>query len=193
MEFIDTMDIGESGDIDRSVSAIKPEQVVTEQDNIDPKSKSQFSSFMSYHEGETSSMDQSTIEKELSKSPIEDSTQRHDSGADDHGDVSSHDTDVIAYECNEIRSLSIEVSFPIDSVPNLEIVTEDDSVESAMEVEVIPPRRSARDRKQTQLYGNPLLYRIIHHLTPRLVPELLQHLSDIMESLTDKYSGTVEF
>ena len=108
------------------------------------------SSFMSYHEGESSLMDPSTDE-ELSKSLIEDSTQRHDSGADDHGDVSSHDTDVIPYESNEIRSPPIEVSSPSDSVPNLEIVTEDDSVEPAMEVEVVPPRRSARDRKQTQL------------------------------------------
>ena len=101
LEFIDTMDIGESGDVDQSVSAIEPEQIVTEQDNIDPKSESQFSSFMSYHEGESSSVDPSTDEKELSKSPIEDSTQRHDSGADEHGDVSSHDTDVIVYESNE--------------------------------------------------------------------------------------------
>ena len=47
LEFIDTMDIGESGDVDQSVSAIAPEQIVTEQDNVDPKSESQFSSFMS--------------------------------------------------------------------------------------------------------------------------------------------------
>ena len=157
------MDIAESGDIDQSVSAIEPEQIVTEQDNIDPRSESQFSSFMSYHEGESSSMDPSTDEKELSKSLIEDGTQRHDSGADDHGDISSHDTDVIAYESNEIRSPSIEVSSPSDSVAYLEIVTEDDSVEPAMEVEVIPPRRSARDRKQTKLYRNPLLCRITYH------------------------------
>ena len=104
LEFIDTLGIGESGDVDQSVSAMEPEQIVTEQDNIDPKSESQFSSFMSYHEGESSSTDPSTDEKELSKSPIEDSTQRHDSGADDHGDVSSHDTDVIAYVSNETRS-----------------------------------------------------------------------------------------
>ena len=103
LEFIDTMDIGESGDVNQTVSAIEPEQIVTEQDNIDPRSESQFSSFMSYHEGESSSMDPSKDEKELSKSSIEDSTQRHGSGADDHGDVSSHDTDVIAYESNEIR------------------------------------------------------------------------------------------
>ena len=41
--------------------------------------------------------------------------------------------------------------FPSDSVPKSEIVTEDDSVEPTMEVEVVPLRRSARDRKQTQL------------------------------------------
>ena len=77
--------------------------------------------------------------------------KRHDSGADDHGDVSSHDSDVIAYESNEISSPSIEVSSPIDSVENLELVSEDDSVEPTMAVEVVPLRRSARDRKQTQL------------------------------------------
>ena len=138
-------------------------------------------------------MDPSTDGKELSKSLIEDSTQRHDSGADDHGDVSSHDTDVIAYESNETKSPSIEVSFPGDPVANLEIVTADDSVEPAMEVEVIQPTRSSRDRKQSQLFGNSLLHRITYHLTPRVVPELLPHLSDTMESLKDKYSGTVKF
>ena len=157
LKFIDTMDIGESGDIDQSVSAREPGQIVTGQDNIDPKSESQFSSFMSYHEGESSSMDPSTDEQELSKSPIEDSTQRHDSGADDHGDVSSHDTDVIAYESNEIRSPPIEVSSLSDSVSNLEIVTEDDSVEPAMEDEVVPPRRSSRDRKQTQRFWKSII------------------------------------
>ena len=61
-----------------------------------------------------------------------------------------------------------------------------------MEVEVVPLRRSARDRKQTQLFGNPLLYRITYSLTPRVLSELL-HVPDTMESLTDKCSGTVEF
>ena len=91
---------------------------------------------------------------------------------------------MIAYEPNEIRSPSI--SSPIDSVPNLEMVTEDDSIEPAMEVEVIPPRRSARDRKQTQLFGNPMLYRITCNLTPRVLAKLLHHVPDTMESLTDK-------
>ena len=193
LEFIDTMDIGETGNVDQSVSAIEPEQIVTEEDNVDPKSESQFSSFMSYHEGESSSMDPSTDEQELSKSPIEDSTQRHDSGADDHGDISSHDSDMIAYESNEISSPSIEVSSPIDSVPNSEIVTEDDSVEPTMEVEVVPLRRSASDRKQTQLFGNPLLHRITYNLTPRVLSDLLHHVPDTMEPLTDKCTGMVEF
>ena len=78
MEFIDTMDIGETGSVDQSISAKEPDQIMTEQDNVDPKSESQFSSFMSYHEDESSSMDPSTNEQELSKSPIESSTQRHD-------------------------------------------------------------------------------------------------------------------
>ena len=95
LEFIDTMDIGETGSVDQSVSSIEPDQTVTEQDNVDPKSESQFSSFMSYNEGESSSMDPSTEEQKLSKSPIEGSTQRHDSGANDHGDICSHDSDMI--------------------------------------------------------------------------------------------------
>ena len=74
LELIDTMDTGDSGNVDQSVSAIEPEQIVTEQNNVDPKSESQFSSFTSYHEGESSSMDPSTDEQELSKSPIEGST-----------------------------------------------------------------------------------------------------------------------
>ena len=65
--------------------------------------------------------------------------------------------------------------------------------EPTIEVEVMEPRRSARNRKQTKFFGNPLLYRITYHLTPRLKPELLQHLSDTMETLKEKYSGTVEF
>ena len=64
---------------------------------------------MSYHECESFSMGPSTEEKELSKSPVEDSTQRNDSGADDHEDISSHDNDMITYETKESSSSSIEV------------------------------------------------------------------------------------
>ena len=51
---------------------------------------------MSYHEGGSSSLDPSTMEQELSKSPIEESTEKNDSGADDQVDISSHDESLIA-------------------------------------------------------------------------------------------------
>ena len=34
LEFIDTMDIGETGNVDQSVSIMEPEQIVIEQDNV---------------------------------------------------------------------------------------------------------------------------------------------------------------
>ena len=97
LEFIDTMDVGDTSDVDKSVSLMESDQIVTGQDNVDPKSKSQFSSFMSYHEGESSSMDPSTNEQEFSKFPIGSSTQTHDSGVGNQGDINSHDSDMIAY------------------------------------------------------------------------------------------------
>ena len=75
LEFINTMDVGDTSNVDQSVSIMESDQTVTGQDKVDPKSESQFSSFMSYHEGESSSMDPSTNE-ELSKSPIEGSILR---------------------------------------------------------------------------------------------------------------------
>ena len=99
---------------------------------------------------------------------------------------------MIAYESNETSSPSIEVSSSIDSIPKSEIVTEDVLVGPTMEVEVVPLRRSARDRKQTQLFGNPWLYRITYNLTPRVLSDLLHHVPDTMESLTGKCTDTVE-
>ena len=163
-----------------------------EQTTVDPKSESQFSSFMSYHEGESSSLDPSTMEQELSKSPIEESTQKNDSGTNDQVDISSHDEDIIAYETKKSSSPSIEISSST-SVTENEKVAEVNEPESTIEVEVMEPRRSGRDSKQTKFFGNPLLYRMTYHLTPRFVPELLQHLSETMETLQDRYSGTVEF
>ena len=135
-------------------------------------------------------MDPSTEEKELGKSPMGDSTQANDSEADDHEDISSHDSDMIAYETKESSSSSIEISSFTNPVTD---VAEDNESEPAIEVEVTEPRRSARDRKQTKFFGNLLLYRVTYHLTPRLIPELLQHLSDTMETLKERYSDTVEF
>ena len=192
LEYIDTMEVDETGNVEQSVSEMEPEQIVTEQDNVDPKSESQFSSFMSYHEGESSSMDPSTNEQEFSKSPIEGSTQRYDSVVDNQEDVSSHDRDMIAYKANETSSPSIEVSFPSDSVSQSGVIAEDNSVDPTMEVEVVPLRRSARDRKQTQLFGNPWLYRITYNLTPRVLSDLLHHVPDTKDSLADKSADTME-
>ena len=155
LEFIDTMDVGDTSIIDESVSQKESDHIVTRQDEVDPKSESQFSSFMSYHEGKSSSLDPSTNGKELSKSPIEDSTKRHDSGVDNQGDINSHDSDMVAYESNESSTPSIDISFPNDVDSQSNEIAEDDSVKPTLDVEVVPLRRSARERKQTQLFGNP--------------------------------------
>ena len=87
LEFVDTMDVDDTSKIDESDTQEESVHDVTRQDEIDPKSASQFSSFMSYHEGESSSLDPGTNGKELCKSPIEDSTKRHDSGVVDQSDL----------------------------------------------------------------------------------------------------------
>ena len=132
------------------------------------------------------------MEQELSKSPIEKSTEKNDSGANDQVDISSHDEDIIAFETKESSSPSIEISSSTTPVTENE-VTEVNESEPAKKLEVMEPRRSGRSKKQTQLFGNPLLYRVNYHLTPRFVPDLLQHLSETMKTLQNKYSGTVEF
>ena len=140
---------------------------------------------MSYHEGESSSLDPGTDEKELSKSPMEDSTERLDSGVVDQGDINSHDGDVIAYESNDTSMPAIDISYPSYIHSQSQDVTDDESVNPIVDVEIEPVRRSARERKQTQLFGNPWLYRISCTLTPRLLSDLLQHVPDINDSLTD--------
>ena len=117
----------------------------------------------------------------------------NDSGADDQIDISSHDNDVIAFETKESSSPPIEISSFTNPVTDPEKVAEDILSEPTIEVEVMEPTGPVRDRKQTKFFGNPLLYRMTYHLTPRVIPELLQHLSDTMETLKEKYSGTVEF
>ena len=185
LEFIDTMDVS---DTSRGNEPTTQEEVAhdeTGQDIVDPKSESQFSSFMSYHEGEASSMDPGTDGMELSKSPIGESTMRDVSGVDDHGDINSHDIDIIAYEPNNTSIPSIDISDnSVESQsPNQ---TEDSSVNPIVQVETEPLRRSARDRKQTQFYGSPFLYRITYNLTPRVVSDLLHHVPDVQDSLVDR-------
>ena len=171
LEFIDTMDVRDASDTDTQGESVHD---VTRQDDVDPKSESQFSSFMSYHEGESSSLDPGTNGQELSKSPIEDSTKRHD-----QGDINSHDGDVIAYESNNASVPSIDISDHSNMDSQSNSMTDDTSVNPIVNVEAAPVKRSARERKQTQFYGNPWLYRITCNLTPKVLSDLLQH------SLTD--------
>ena len=179
LEFIDTMDVRDASKVTESDTQEESVHDVTRQDDVDPKSESQFSSFMSYHEGESSSLDPGTNEQELSKSPIEDSTKRHDSGVVDQGDINSHDSDMIAYESNSTSVPSIDISVHSNMDSQSRDMTDDISVNPIVDVEVEPVRRSARQRKQTQFYGNPWLYRIACNLTPWGLTDLLQH------SLTD--------
>ena len=185
LEFIDTMDVRDASKVHESDTQEESVHDLIRQEDVDPKSESQFSSFMSYHEGESSSLDPGTNGKELCKSPIEDSTKRHDSGVVDQGDINSHDGDMIAYESNNTSIPSIDISDHsyIDSQSNS--MTDDASVNPVVDVEVEPVRRSARERKQTQFFGNPWLYRITYNLTPRVLSDLLQHVPDIRDSLTD--------
>ena len=185
LEFIDTMDVRDASKGDESETQEESVYDVARQDDIDPKSESQFSSFMSYHEGESSSLDPGTNGKELSKSPIEDSTKRHDSGVVDQGDINSHDGDMIAYESNNTSIPSIDISDHSNIDSQSEDMTENTSMNPTVDVEVEPVRRSARERKQTQFFGNPWLYRITYNLTPRVLSDLLQHVPDIRDSLTD--------
>ena len=180
LEFIDTMDVRDASKVTDSDTQEESVHDVTRQDDIDPKSESQFSSFMSYLEGESSSLDPGTNGQELSKSPIEDSTKRHDSGVVDQGDINSHDSDMIAYESNNTSAPSIDISDHGNMDSQSGDMIDDTSVKPIVDVEVEPVRRSARQRKQTQFYGNPWLYRIACNLTPWGLTDLLQHsLSDM--------------
>ena len=184
LEFIDTMNVSDTSKVSEPDTQEESAHDVTGQDNVDPMSESQFSSFMSYHEGESSSMDPGTNGMELSKSPIDEGTKRDDSGVVDQGDINSHDSDVIAYEPNSTSVPFIDISDNNDD-PQSADITEDTSVNPIIEVETEPLRRSARERKQTQFYGSPLLYRITYNLTPRVVSDLFHHVPDVQDSLTD--------
>ena len=180
LEFIDAIDMGEMEETKQSnisdelkkTDASEEVENPKEQTLVDPKSESQLSSFMSYHEGESSSlMDPCTEEQKLSKSSESECTVKTDSGTDNQTDISSHDSDIIAYEAKESSSPSIEISSPNTAGTKIEKVAEssesEDEPETAIEVEVVEPRRSGRDRVQTKLFGNPLLYKITCRLTPR--------------------------
>ena len=156
LEFVDTLDTGER------TTGIEPKSVT----------ESQFSSVMSYHEEDsTPLMDPNTDSQELSKSLDVESAGELASGTVDHEDNSSHDIDVFASDTEESSPQSIQNDFsvqPTDS--NITQLVVKDEPENVVTVEIAEPRRSGRARKQTALYGNPLLYTITCKLTPRFVP-----------------------
>ena len=171
LEFVDTLDDREQ------TSGIEPKSVT----------ESQFSSVMSYHEGDSTPLrDPSTDSHELSKSLDVESTEELASGTINQEDDSSHDIDVFASDTEKSSSQSV----PDDSsVQNSNIVqsVEEDESENVISVEIDEPRRSGRARKQTALYGNPLLYTITCMLTPRFVPVFLNKMSETLESLHTNY------
>ena len=171
LEFVDTLDDREQ------TTAIEPKSVT----------ESQFSSVMSYHEGDsTPLMDPSADSQELSKSLDVESTEELASGTFNQEDDSSHDIDVFASDTEKSSSQSV----PDDSsVQNSNIVqsVEDDESENVISVEIAEPRRSGRTRRQTALYGNPLLYTITCKLTPRFVPVFFNKMSETLESLQTTY------
>ena len=63
----------------------------------------------------------------------------------------------------------------------------EDEPENVVSVEIAEPRRSGRARKQTALYGNPLLYTITYKLTSMFVPAFLNKMSETLESLHTNY------
>ena len=171
LEFVDTLDTGEQ------TTGIEPKSVT----------ESQFSSVMSYHEGDSTPLrDPSTDSQELSKSLGTESTEELASGTVDHKDNSSHD--MFASDTEESGSQSIQNDSsvqPIDSNVTQSVV--EDEPENVVSVEIAEPRRSGRARKQTALYGNPLLYTITCKLTPRFVPVFFNKMSETLESLHTNY------
>ena len=127
-----------------------------------------------------------TDSQELSKSLDEESTEELASGTFNQEDDGSHDNDVFASDTEKSSSQSVQDD---SSVQNSNIVpsVEEDKSENVISVEIAEPRRSGRERKQTALYGNPLLYTITCKLTPRFVPVFFNKMSETLESLQTNY------
>ena len=143
LKFVDTLDTGEQ------TADIEPKSVT----------ETQFSSVMSYHEGDsTPLMDPSTDSQELSKSLDVESTRELASGTVDHEDSSSHDIDVFASDTNESISQSIQNDSSVQIVTQSVVENEPENIVS---VEIAETRRSDRTRKQTALYGNHC-YTLLH-------------------------------
>ena len=103
-------------------------------------------------------------------------------------DSSSHDIDVFASDTEESSSQSIQNDSSVqltDSIDTQSVV--EDEQENVVSVEIAESRRSGRARKQTALYGNPLLYTITYKLTPRFFPAFINKMSETLESLHTNY------
>ena len=157
LAFVDTLDTGEQ------TTGIETKSVT----------ESQFSSVMSYHEGDSTPLrDPSTDSQLFSKSLDVESTRELASGTGNHEDSSSHDIDVFASDTEQsgLQFIQNDSSVqPTDSNVTQSVV--EDEPENVISVEIAEPRRFGRARKQTALYGNPLLYTITCKLTPRFVPD----------------------
>ena len=172
LEFVDTLDTGEQ------TAGIEPKSIT----------ESQFSSVMSYHEGDsTPLMDPSTDSQELSKSLDVESAEELASGTVDHKDNSSHDTDMFASDTEESSLQFIQNDSSVQPTDSSITQSVEDEPENVVTVEIAEPRRSGRARKQTALYGNPLLYTITCKLTPRFVPAFFNKMSETLESLHINY------
>ena len=171
LEFVDTLDDGEQA------SAIEPKSIT----------ESQFSSVMSYHEGDSAPLrDPSTDSQELSKSLDEESTEELASGTINQEDDSSHDNHVFASDTERSSSQSVQDDSSVQN-SNLVQSIEDDGQENVISVDISEPRRSGREKKKAALYGNPLLYTITCKLTPRFVPVFFNKMSETLESLQTTY------
>ena len=150
LEFMHTIDMGESEKTNHSEfvetldqSDVLEESNSIEQISVDPKSENQFSSFMSYHEGESSLKDPSTVEQELTRSSEIECTLKNDSGVNDQSDISLNDNDMIFYDAKESSSPSIEISSSDTAASQIEEKAESETEpEFAIQVEVVEPRGS---------------------------------------------------
>ena len=123
LEFVDTLDDREQ------TTAIEPKSVT----------ESQFSSVMSYHEGDsTPLMDPSTDSQELSKSLDVESTEELASGIVNQEDDSSHDIDVFASDTEKSSSQSVPDDSSIQNSIIVPSVEEDES-ENVISVELLNP------------------------------------------------------
>ena len=113
-------------------------------------------------------------------------TEELASGTINQEDDSSHDNDVFVSDTEKSSSQSVQDDSSVQ-ISNIVQPLEEDESENVISVEIAEPRRSGRERKQTALYGNPLLHTITCKLTPRFVPVFFNKMSETLESLQTNY------